>query len=389
MKINRILKNEVKNKAKKIGVISIFGPRQSGKTTLVKDTFPNYKYFNLEDLSLKAKIEQDPKGFIDRQETGIILDEVQKYPELLSYIQINIDEKFKVGKFIITGSQNLVLSEKVSQSLAGRVSIFKLLPFSIRELSRSSILKSDHLHQILYGFYPRIYSQNLAPHDFYPDYLETYIERDVRQIKNIGDLTNFQRFLKLLAGRIGQLLNLSTLASDVGVSYKTISSWISLLESTYIVFRLSPFYKNFGKRIVKSPKIYFYDTGILCYLLGIDKVSELETHPLIGNIFENMIVADIKKQIFNQRLSSEIYFFRDNHNNEIDLIIKNGSKLYPLEIKLGSSFNNDYLKGINFWNSLQKNDSKGYVVYTGDDDMIKNTKFLNWKSVIKLTSILK
>lgn len=388
MNITRDIQKEIKKTATKIGVILIVGPRQSGKTTLAKMMFPNHTYYNLEDFKLRERIAEDPKSFIDGHSGGIILDEIQKYPELFSYIQINIDEFFKPSKFILTGSENLLLSENVSQSLAGRVAIFSLLPLSIDELTNSNNLRKDYLEQILYGFYPRIYSQSLEPKYIYPDYISTYIERDVRQIKNIGDLNNFQRFLQLLAGRTGQVLNLSSISNDVGVSYKTIESWISILESTYIAFSLQPYYENFGKRIIKSPKIYFYDTGLLCYLLGIDSVKELSTHPIIGGIFENLIIADIRKQLFNNRSSSQLYFWRDSAKNEIDLLIKNGSKFYPIEIKAGASFNTDYLKGIKIWNDLKKEKSQSYLIYNGENDKVADTNMLNWKSVTKIGGLI-
>lgn len=388
MKIKRQIQREIEFASKKIGVISIMGPRQSGKTTLAQLVFPNHTYYNLEDFKLRERIELDPKQFIENHESGIILDEVQKYPELLSYIQISIDQDFSPAKFVLTGSENLLLSEKVSQTLAGRVAIFQLLPFSINELVDSHNLKNDYLSQILHGFYPRIYDQKLEPYNLYPDYIATYIERDVRQVKNIGNLTNFQRFLQLLAGRTGQLLNLSSIANDVGVTHKTIESWVSLLESTYIAFKLQPYHENFGKRVIKSSKLYFYDTGLLCYLLGIDSVKELRTHSLIGNIFENMIVADAKKQVFNQRSSSQLYFWRDSENNEVDLLIKNADKLYPIEIKAGSSFSSDYLKGIKIWDKLQNKQSESYVVYTGDNDLVIGTKVLGWKAAKDLKVII-
>jgi len=388
MKIKRNIEEKIKKAAKKIGVITIMGPRQSGKTTLTKMLFPSYKYYNLEDYGLRNRIAQDPRQFITDNKTGVILDEVQKYPELLSYIQLNIDEDFMPAKFVLTGSENLLLSEKVSQTLAGRVAIFNLLPFSISELTKAKKLKNNFLEQTRFGFYPRIYSQKLKPNDIYPDYISTYIERDVRQVKNIGSLTNFQRFLKLLAGRTGQILNLSNLASDVGVNYKTIDSWISLLESTYIAFRLQPYYKNFGKRIVKAPKVYFYDTGLVCSLLGIDSKKEFSTHSAVGSIYENMVVADIKKQIFNTKSTSEIYFWQDSQNNEIDVLIKNSDKLYPIEIKAGSSFNSDYLKGIKLWNKLQKESAQSYVIYNGESGKVATTKVLNWKEIPSITSLI-
>ncbi|MBD3280214.1 DUF4143 domain-containing protein [Candidatus Dojkabacteria bacterium] len=388
MIIKRKLEKEIKNASKKIGVISIMGPRQSGKTTIAKQVFPKHTYYNLEDVRLQNRIATDPKLFIDSHKEGIILDEVQKYPELLSYIQLKIDEDFMPSRFVLTGSENLLLSEKVSQTLAGRVAIFQLLPFSLSELETENLLSENLYDQIYKGFYPRLYNQKLEPKNLYPDYVTTYIERDVRQVKNIGDLSNFQRFLQLLAGRNGQILNLSSLANDVGVSYKTIDSWVSLLEATYIAFRLEPYYENFGKRVIKSPKIYFYDTGLVCYLLGIDSTKELSTHSAIGNIYENMVVAEIKKQQFNTKSSSRLYFWRDSDNNEIDLLIKNGDKLHPIEIKLGSSFNSDYLKGIKVWEKSSEKTEKSYIVYNGEKSPVLNTEMINWRELPSLEKLL-
>jgi predicted AAA+ superfamily ATPase len=387
--IKRDIEQKIVSAAKKVGVLSIMGPRQSGKTTLVRELFPQHEYYNLEDIGLREKIKLDPKSFLKNHTQGIILDEVQKYPELLSYIQVIIDDTFSPSKFVLTGSENLVLSEKVSQSLAGRVAIFQLLPLSISELKRANVLETNPFKQILTGFYPRIYSQRLHPKEVYPDYITTYVERDVRQVKNIGDLSNFQRFLQLLAGRIGQVLNLSSLANDVGVTYKTIDSWISLLETTYIAFRLQPYYQNLGKRIVKSPKIFFYDVGLVCYLLGIDSTKELSTHSAIGSIFENMIIADVKKQLFNAKATSQVYFWRDSDANEIDLIVKNGEKLFPIEIKLGGTFNTDYLKGIKVWQHASKNMLQSYLVYTGDSDRVLDTELKNWQQTDSFIEIIK
>lgn len=382
--IKRTIEKKIKDASTKIGVISIMGPRQSGKTTLVRTTFPKHSYFNLEDIRVREQIEVDPKGFLESYPAGIILDEVQKYPELLSYIQVIIDEDFKPSRFVITGSENLLLSEKVSQSLAGRVAIFELLPLSVEELSNAKLLEENIDTQMLNGFYPRVYDMSLKPSDIYPDYVTTYIERDVRQIKNIGNLTNFQRFLGLAAGRVGQLLNLSSLANDVGVDYKTVGSWISILESTYIAFRLTPFYENFGKRIIKSPKLYFYDTGLLCYLLGIDSAQELKTHYSVGNIFENLVIADIQKQLTNLKASSKTYFWRDRAGNEIDLIIKNGQNLYPLEIKLGGSFSLSYLNDLNKWFEFTGNPEVGQIIYTGEKTKVRDIQLFNWRELAKL-----
>lgn len=384
MQITRSIEVPLTTLAQKIGVLSIMGPRQSGKTTLVQKCFPQHRYFNLEDLSLRERIAQDPKGFIFNQESGIILDEVQKYPELLSYVQLAIDEAFSPARFVLTGSENLLLSANVSQSLAGRVAIFHLLPLSVGELAESNSLRENVYEQLLYGFYPRVYHQSLKPADFYSDYAVTYVERDVRQVQNIGDLSNFQRFLRLLAGRTGQILNLSSLGNDVGVTYKTIDAWLSILESTYIAFRLEPYHENFGKRIIKSPKVYFYDTGLLCHLLGIDTSLELSTHSAIGALFETMVVADIKKQLFNTRSSSNLYFWRDSERNEVDLIIDTGGAKTVVEIKVGSTFSSDYLKGIRVWNGLQSVADTSYVVYTGEHQLAGQTRLLPWQSISEL-----
>lgn len=385
--INRDIEIKIKEISAKIGIISIMGPRQSGKTTLAKKIFTNHTYFNLEDARVREKIAVDPKQFLSEHKSGIILDEVQKYPEILSYIQVLIDEDYIPSRFIITGSENLLLSEKVSQSLAGRVAIFELLPLTINELNNANLLKTDIYNQLLYGFYPRVYDKKLTPKEIYPDYTTTYVERDIRQIKNIGSLSNFRRFLQLAAGRTGQLLNLSSLGNDVGVDYKTIESWVSILEATYIAFRLTPYYENFGKRVIKSPKLYFYDTGLLCYLLGIDTVSELKTHYAIGNIFENFVTTEILKQIKNNKSSSQIFFWRDREGNEVDVIIKNGQDLYPIEVKLGSTFSKDYLKGIKLWEK-QTGQIDSRIIYTGEKDKVSNTIFLNWKNLPKLESLI-
>lgn len=385
--INRTTENKIKEASEKIGVVSLVGPRQSGKTTLAKKVFPKHEYYNLENVRTRDIIAYDPYTFLREHKDGLILDEVQKYPELLSYIQVVIDEDYIPGRFIITGSENLLLSEKVSQSLAGRVAIFELLPLSISELESANLL-NDINTQLLDGFYPRLYDQKLEPANIYPDYISTYIERDVRQIKNIGNLSNFQRFLQLAAGRVGQLLNLSGLANDVGVDYKTIDSWISILEATYIAFRLEPYYENFGKRIIKSPKLYFYDSGLLCYLLGIDKVNELKNHFAVGNIFENMVVSDLLKQIKNNKVSSKIYFWRDREGNEVDILIKNGQYLYPIEVKLGQTFSTDYLNGIEKWRRFSTQDYVGTIIYTGKGINIKNTRVLNWKDMSKVKELL-
>ncbi len=350
--------------AKEYGVVSVMGPRQSGKTTLVKQHFPNHDYYNFEFLSDLEKIKADPISFIKSVEKGVIIDEVQKYPEILSYIQVAIDQKFSPAKFVITGSQNLLLSEKVSQSLAGRVGILKLLPLSIAELSSSDNLPTQYQDLLLKGFYPSIYDKNQTPSLYYANYLNTYVERDVRSLKNIGNLNSFTKFLQLLAGRVGQLLNLTELGGIVGVDHKTISSWISVLEASYLVFRLEPYFNNFGKRLIKSPKIYFTDIGLAIHLLRLDTVLEISNTSFLGHLFENMVIADFVKKISNSVSSDRLYFYRDSKGLEVDLIVDSGSIITPIEIKASATFSSDYLSGIKKFQKIAGIKS-GKLIYSG------------------------
>lgn len=383
--IKRNIAEEILRLKTKYPVISVTGPRQSGKTTLVKKLFKEYKYYNLENLDILASAQEDPKSFLQlNSKNKFIIDEIQKFPDLLSYIQTEVDKQDIPAQFIITGSQQFSLSEKISQSLAGRVANFTLLPLSINELEKTKYFKKSHLKLMLTGFYPRIYDKKVPFADYYRDYLFTYIERDVRQIKNIGSLTNFQRFLQLVAGRVGQLVNFSSLANDVGVSYKTIDSWLSVLEASYIIFRLQPYYKNFGKRLIKSPKIYFYDTGLVSYLLGINSIKELKNHFALGNIFENLIIADIAKQTYNARSNSKLYFWRDSRN-EVDLIIDQGGQKKAIEIKTTSTYSPTLTKGLRFWQNLKhQTKTQEYLVYTGKGrPLLKSVKIANWLKFLK------
>lgn len=363
-------------------VLSITGPRQSGKTTLARTLFSKHQYVNFEDLETLSLARQDPKGFLNRYTSPVIFDEVQKVPELLSYIMVNVDEDPTPGRFILTGSQNFSLSQAVSQSLAGRVGNVTLLPFSIQELKKSKNLHTDYLKQIITGFYPRIYSTNMTARNLYNDYIATYIERDVRQIKQIGDLSLFQRFLQVLAGRVGQILNLSSIGNDLGISYNTIESWISVLEASYIVFRLQPFHQNYNKRIVKSPKLYFYDVGLAAYLMRIDSQTELLTHFALGSLFENMIIADFFKEIYHSRASDMVYFWRDSTGNEVDCILDTGSQKIPIEIKASSTYSSDFFKHIHYWKDLSKSQMPGYVIYTGDQEQrVHGNRLVRWDNL--------
>lgn len=360
--IPRIAESELLKLAAQFKAVAVTGPRQSGKTTLVSKAFPEKPYVNLENPDFRRFAIEDPRGFLSNYPEGAILDEVQRTPEIFSYLQQILDERNKPGMFVLTGSNNFLLQDNISQSLAGRVGYLFLLPLSISEINSEE--KPDIL--IFKGGYPGLYNQEMDTPKFYLNYIRTYIERDVRMVKNITDLYAFEKFVRLCAGRIGQLLNLSNLATETGVDVKTISSWLSVLETSFIVFRLQPFYQNFNKRIVKMPKLYFYDTGLASALLGMDNPSQLFLNPYRGNLFENMIVVEMLKRRFNAGKRNNLFFWRDNTGNEIDLLIDNNNELIPVEIKSGQTISSDSFKGLEFWQKIQKTESTGYLVYAGD-----------------------
>lgn len=360
--INREAEKELRELAKQFRAVAVTGPRQSGKTTIVRKVFSEKTYVNLENPDIRRFAADDPRGFLSTYPNGAILDEAQRVPELFSYLQQVLDETKENGLFILTGSNNFLLNNSISQSLAGRVAYLFLLPLSIGEI----MPEANQSNQLMFrGGYPEIYQNKVDPVKFYANYIRTYVERDVRLIKNINDLYTFERFLRLCAGRIGQLLNMNSLATETGVDVKTISSWIGVLEASFIVFRLQPYYKNFNKRIVKMPKLYFYDTGLAAALMGIDDISLLTIHPFRGALFENLIVLDFLKKSFNSGKQNNLYFWRDNNGNEIDLLIKKGNRPYPVEIKSGQTINDEYFKGIRYWHKLTGVEG-GYLVYAGD-----------------------
>jgi len=385
--IKRDMTKKLKEVASKYSVIAVLGPRQSGKTTLVKDVFKKHKYITFEDLEVRNFALADPKGFLKSRhnEHGIIFDEIQHVPALLSYIQIYVDENKRPGYFVLTGSQNFLLNQAISQTLAGRIALFTLLPLSINEMEREKLLTEGVEKSIFYGCYPRIYDEKLAPVGWYPDYIKTYLERDVRQIKNVTDLTTFQRFIKLCAGRIGQLVNLTSLGNDCGISTGTARAWLTLLEASYIVFLLQPHYRNFSKRLVKSPKIYFYDTGLACSLLGIKSPEQIELHYLRGGLFESYIISDLMKQFYNKKIEPPVYFWRDKIGREVDCIIQDGQDLTPVEIKAGKTITQGYFTGLDYWNSISKSDPKNsYVIYAGDQVQKRsNGTVIGWKKLPK------
>lgn len=342
--------------------VAVTGPRQSGKTTLVKKVFKEKAYVNLENPDLRQFAREDPRGFLSNYPDGAILDEVQRVPELFSYLQQILDEKEQNGSFILTGSNNFLLNSNISQSLAGRVGYLFLLPLDIGEINPGANMSNQLIFK---GGYPEIYQKDIDPKKYYDNYIRTYVERDVRLLKNITDLYTFERFLRLCAGRTGQLLNMSSLAADVGVDVKTIGSWLGVLEASFIAFRLYPYHENYNKRIVKMPKLYFYDTGLASALMGIEDVSQLNIHPLRGGLFENLVVVDFLKRLYNNGKQNNLYFWRDNIGNEVDLLIKKGANRYPVEIKSAQTISDELFKGIRYWNKLT-NTEGGYLVYAGD-----------------------
>lgn len=368
--------------AGKFPVVSVTGPRQSGKTTLVKDSFADKQYVSLENPDERRYAREDPHGFLLTYDSAII-DEIQYVPDLFSYIQTKTDEVNKPGQYILTGSQNFLLSERITQSLAGRIAVLTLLPFAYSEIA---FRLSDQYEEMLFdGFYPRLYDSDIPPYDYYANYVRTYIERDVRMLKNIGNLSKFHMFLKLCAGRIGQLLNFSALAGECGISHTTASQWISILEASYIVFLLRPHHKNFNKRLVKMPKLYFYDTGLASHLLEIRDSKQLATHYARGMLFESFVISDFQKRLFNQGRNSNCYFWRDKVGHEIDCLISNGPAIQPVEIKSGRTVSDGFFAGLNYWKKLAESDVTPIVIYGGDiSQNRKGTKLLTWKDMDKL-----
>ena len=383
--IHRTITEKLQSLLDKYPIVTLTGPRQSGKSTLLRETFKNYQYVSLEDPDVRGFAMDDPRGFLKTYSDKTIIDEAQKVPSLFSYIQSYTDVEGKTGMYILAGSQNFLLLEAVSQSLAGRTAILRLLPFSAEEMAGGGIVLPNVDSQIFYGSYPRLFDKEIHPNDFYPYYIQTYVERDVRQIKNIGDINKFQKFVKLCAGRIGQVLNVSSLANDCGISVSAANSWLSILESSYICFLLKPDYNNFSKRLIKSPKLYFYDTGLACSLLDIKSEGQLSMHYLRGGLFENFVIAEFLKHYFNQGNSPDLTYFRDSTGNEIDLIDNVNGKQLAYEIKVGSTFSPDYFKGIIKWLKYSNYPSDNCtVVYTGDREMqTSNGRVANYRNIWK------
>lgn len=365
--IKRQIEQVVRDMVPYFKVITITGPRQSGKTTLCKQLFPDYEYVNLEDMSVREQASVDPKAFLAAYTSGVIIDEAQNFPELFSYLQV-VSDANPERRYIITGSSNFSLLESITQSLAGRTAVLTLLPLSLQELGDVSNISTDTL--LLNGGYPAIWGNAQPRHLLYPNYYTTYVERDVRRIVNVTNLRDFQTFIRLSAGRVGTEFNASALSNAVGVSVKTVQSWLSILTASYITFTLPPFYENIGKRLIKAPKLYFFDTGLLCYLLGIENEQQLATHPLRGAIFENFVVAEAYKQLTNRGKEPTLYFYRDSSQHEVDLLLQRGYQYEGYEIKSSQTFTREFLGGLHYLSKLLGDRlTRSAVIYAGAEQL--------------------
>ncbi|MBX3733835.1 MAG: ATP-binding protein [Verrucomicrobiae bacterium] len=368
MRIVRQLRGELLQAADGLPIVTVVGPRQAGKTTLVREVFPKRPYRTLEDPDARAFAVEDPRGFLGGLREGAVLDEVQRVPELMSYLQGMVDEDPTPGRFILTGSQHFLMMENVSQSLAGRTTVLTLLPLSVRELASAGFTDPGLEPLIQRGFYPRLYERPLPPYSVLRDYFATYVERDVRQLLKVHDLLAFEGFVRLCAGRVGQLLNLSSLASDAGISATTAREWVSLLEASFVLFRMPPWHANISKRLIKTPKLYFHDVGLAAYLCGIEEAGQLATHPLRGNFFENLVVGELLKHRFNRGRDNRLMFFRDRAGHEVDVLFPCGPRMLPVEIKSGRTIQGEWFTGFGklaAW-SADILDA-GMVVYGGNE----------------------
>jgi len=380
MYIEREISDNLKAAITQFPVVFLTGPRQSGKTTLLKRLMPDYDYVNLEDPDLRSWAISQPVDFLRNNPWPLIIDEAQYAPDLFSHIQLVVDDESQTGMFILSGSQNFLMMERIRQTLAGRSAILTLLPFSAGELSdKLKGMATNDL--IINGFYPRLFETVSDSSLFYRSYLNTYIERDVRQLSNIGSLNDFARFMKLCAGRCGQLLNISSLSTEAGLAYNTCKSWLSYLSTGHIIKLLQPYYRNFNKKIVKSPKLYFTDTGLLTYLLGISNSETLAVHPLRGAVFENLVYSEILKSITNKGDTGNIWYWRDNHGTEVDFLIENGVDLSAMEVKSATNFHEEYLRNLIMFRKYNPSVSKVFLLYDGTiERKVKDVSILNWRN---------
>ena len=388
--IQRTIEKHISSLMNEYFSVSIFGPRQCGKTTLAKNLFPSFSYANLEDMNVRSLAKNDPEEFFTRFPEPVIIDEIQRVPELLSTVQVRIDKNQKKGQYLITGSQQISLKSSISQSLAGRTAIVQMLPLSISELYSANI-KLDRDSQLISGFMPFLYAESgHFPFEYYKNYVNTYLERDIVQIAAVHDLIRFEKFMRLLAGRVGQLVNNSALATEVGVSSTTIGSWLSVLEASHVIYTLKPWFKNRNSQVVKTPKVYFCDTGLVSYLLGIETPEQMIRDPLLGNIFENFVVIEALKTRLNLGLEPNLYFFRNSNGLEIDLILQEQNKLKLFEIKSGKSLNDEFCRNMKNFSAKYNEDivsdsTKGTVIYSGETyESYKDFGFYNFSKIPQL-----
>ena len=373
-------------------VVVLTGPRQSGKTTLARSAMPGHSYVSLEDPDVRQRVAADPRGFLAAHAraatSGVVLDEAQRVPELLSYLQTTVDEDRRPGRYIVTGSQNLLLSAAISQSLAGRAAFLELLPLSYTE--GTAVFNTLPLDELLVrGAYPAIHTTDVAPADWHASYVASYLERDVRQLSRIGDLLQFQRFMRMMAARCGQLLNLNAVANDLGVAQTTARDWLGILEATYVAFRLPPYHTNFGKRLVKTPKLYFHDTGLAAWLLGITDARTMNAHPMRGALFENLCIADYIKHLRHTGAAATPYFWRDNIGNEVDLLIESADTLQPVEFKSGATFQTDWLRGLHTWqrHAAQARQGEALLVCGAPGNQhIQGVGVAHWRDALQVLS---
>lgn len=371
--IDRIVENDAIRLSKQYPVLTIVGPRQSGKTTLCQKAFTEHAYVSLENLEERELALHDPKSFLARFKDPLIIDEIQRVPSILSYIQTKVDSSKKNGSYILTGSQQFELMETLSQSLAGRTAILRLLPLTIKELYNHYKIYNS-LEEYLYtGFYPRVYDQQLNPTEASSFYLSTYVERDIRSLINIKDYLLFERFLKVCASRTGQLLNMTSIGNDCGLSHNTVNNWLSLLEASFILYRVPPHFRNYSKRLIKAPKLFFYDVGFAAYLLGVERKEQLVNHPLKGALFETLVMGELLKARYNAVKGNNLYFFRDSTGHEVDCLLDQGSYCVPIEIKSSQTINENFFANLKFYNGLQQNAAKPILIYGGDESYVRES----------------
>jgi uncharacterized protein len=380
--IERAIQPELLTLLGEFPVVTILGPRQAGKTTLAREGLKGFTYSNLESPDVRELARADPKAYLAGLSEPCVIDEIQHVPELLSYIQVLVDQDRRNGRFVLTGSHQLEVRQAITQSLAGRTAILHLLPLTIGELAGAGIRFASFAEHAFHGFLPRVHDRALRPSTAYSNYYQTYVERDVRQLINLRDASLFEKLMRLLAGRVGQLLDYNSLANDVGVDAKTIRHWVSILEASFLLFRLPPYFENFGKRAIKSPKIYFTEVGLLCFLLGIRAPAQVARDPLVGAIFENLVVLEFLKARFNRGEAADLWFFRDSNGNEVDLVWQEGGTLAAAEIKAAATFSMSLLKGLRRFRELVPRCRRGALVYSGEPhDLSDGTAVRNFREV--------